>query len=538
MRLRWRGSMRRFGRGLKTVRGALQFAFILLMSGWGLGSVAFMFWMSSSNPQAAALMTDKMRNIGAVGFFMLTTWTMLFSTGDSAIYFTASEVAFLFPAPFHRRQLLTYKLLQGLGGIVILSVMFSLMMARSVGLWSSAFIGIMLTLGFLQLLTMNVAFLRQILEARVNTVLRRVIGYAILALLLTAVSQTVLLAPAATLDAVATALRSTLSGRLLLAPFDTFVQMIIPRDFSAFLTATGLVFSLDVLLLISAYRMDGLSLEAAVAVSEKLTERMKKIQTRGAWQIFGSATSKSAGRRIPRLPFWYGAGPIIWQRMTTNIRTSTKLFAMLGGAVLIAGGFAFSMHRRSPSEPFAAAGAAIGIMNYVSLLVCLSQQNEIERVGYLKSLPLRGTAIVLGELLGFVAILSMVQGSFFLLLCGLLPSISGWLVCAACLTLPLNFMLFAVDKLVFYLFPTRMAKGAPGDFQNSGKQMFFMMMKMLGLFVATLFVGLGAIPGAIMESPVLAVSIAAIVLVAECLGVVPLMAYAFNRFDPSTDTPA
>ena len=196
------------------------------------------------------------------------------------------------------------------------------------------------------------------------------------------------------------------------------------------------------------------------------------------------------------------------------------------------------IQQKTPSQPFLAAGTGIGVMVYVSFLICMSLQNEIERVGYLKSLPIRSVAIVLGELLGFVVLLSVVQGTFFLALCGLLPSLAGWLVCAAVLSLPLNFLLFGIDKLIFYWYPTRLAKGAPGDFQNAGRQMLFVFLKMLLLVGGLALVVVAAIPGAMRQSPLLAAFPAGVVLLAECAGLVPLLTYAFHRFDPSVDTPA
>ena len=177
-------------------------------------------------------------------------------------------------------------------------------------------------------------------------------------------------------------------------------------------------------------------------------------------------------------------------------------------------------------------------MIYLSFLISMSLQNDIERVSYLKSLPLRPMMIVLGELLGFVGLLSAVQGTFFLALCGLLPSVAGWLICAVVLSPPLNFLLFGIDKLVFYLYPTRLAKGAPGDFQNAGRQMLFVFLKMLALGGGLTLVGVTVIPGAMLQSPLLAVIPAIAVLLAECAGLVPLLTYAFDRFDPSVDTPA
>ena len=87
---------------------------------------------------------------------------------------------------------------------------------------------------------------------------------------------------------------------------------------------------------------------------------------------------------------------------------------------------------------------------------------------------------------------------------------------------------------MFYIYPTRLAKGAPGDFQNAGKQMIFMTLKMLMLGLSVAIVGLGSLPGAIgWQSPQIAVIGSAIVLCGECVVLIPLLTIAFNRFDVS-----
>ena len=538
IRMKWRGGFRQMWRSMKTLRGAVQVGFILLMMAYGIGSMYFVGHMSASAPAAASMVIDRIRDVVAFALFAFTTWAMLFSTGEATVYFTASEVAFLFPAPFQRRHLLTYKLLQSLFGVTFLSLMFSLMFARSGIAWLGGFVGTALTLVFIQLLTMNVAFVRLVLEAKFNVLIRRVLGYSVSVWVLIAVTQMVMNAPSGDFAALAISFRSSMAGRWLLAPFDVFARMILASDLASFSISTSLVLVVDASLLAMAYRMDGLSLEAAIAISEKLTARIKLAQTKGAWHMFGSPTSQVARRKIRRLPFWKGIGPIVWQRLTTNLRTSLKLFWLLGAAVVLGGGLAFTIHHKEPGQPLAAAGAGVGVMVYLSFLISMSLQNDIERVGYLKSLPLRPVVIVLGELLGFVGLLSAVQGTFFLALCGLLPSMAGWLIGAAVLSLPLNFMLFAIDKLIFYLYPTRMAKGAPGDFQNAGRQMFFVFLKMLLLFGSLTLVGVAVIPGAMLSSPLLAAIPAVAVLLIECAGLVPLLTYAFHRFDPSVDTPA
>lgn len=541
MWLQWRGGCRQFCRSLRTSRGLFYAGFMLLMLGYFVFSTTVEKKFATVSPQPGLFTEDGLSDLIAFGLCAYATWTVLFSTGESTVYFTASEVAFLFPAPFTRKQLLSYKLLKSFMGIVTTSLLMSLALAARLHMWGAAVFGTMLAFLFLQLLAMNVAFLRQVLQERVSVWLRRVGGYGLSAVLSVAVIQTVQQVPDSSIAAIASAFRQTLAGTWMLAPFQVFARTILATDFTAFLVPASIALTMDAVLLAVVYRLDALSLEAALAVSEKLTARLKRLQTKGVWHLLGSPSSTIVRRRLPHPPFWAGVGPIVWQKMMTTFRTSLTLLWLLAAAVLVAGGLTYGIHQAHQSHPdqFGAPFVGVAVMAYASFLISLTQQNEIERIGFLKSLPIRAVAIVLGELLGFVVLLSFIQAAFFLVLCCVFPSWAMWLAWAAILTLPFNFMLFAIDKLVFYLYPTRMAKGAPGDFQNAGRQMIFMSLKMLIVGLGFALAGGAAIPGAaIYRSPIAALIPASVVLVFECIALVPLLTLVFNRFDPSQDMPA
>ena len=69
--------------------------------------------------------------------------------------------------------------------------------------------------------------------------------------------------------------------------------------------------------------------------------------------------------------------------------------------------------------------------------------------------------------------------------------------------------------------------------------MIFMTLKMAILGFGFALAGGAAIPGAaIFQSPFAALAPASLVLVLECVALVPLLTLAFNRFDPSQDMPA
>lgn len=532
IRLLWRGSARQFRNSLKTARGLIMTGFVVTMIAYGIGSLYFVTHMAGNSAKIGGLLNDVQNDFVTFGLFTFTAGILLFSTGEATIFFTASEAAFLFPAPFTRKQLVAYKLLNSLFGILTVSFFFGCFSTPNLSMLIPRLAGTVMTISFLQLLTMNVAFTRQLVSDKTSVRLRQFLGLVLAVAVAVALFQSSSVVQDLDLLKLSKALQSSLVGRWLLAPFRLFTLMLRAPDWQAFLLYGGCILLIDLALLTLVFRLDALSLESAMATSEKLTARLKMVQSKGVWQALGRANPAVSQRKIQQLPFWGGIGPVVWQKLTTTFRSSNKLVWLLVAAIAGAAAVVYFISR-SKSPPEAAPMIGTIGMAYMSLLICLSIQNDIERVGFLKSLPLSAFAVVLGELLGFVVLLSAIQSLFIGVLSECFPGVAVWLWCAASLTLPLNFLLFGIDKLVFYVYPTRMAKGAPGDFQAAGKQMVFIMMKMLMLGAATLIVGLASLPGALLfHSPVIATASAAIVLVIECVVLVPLLIAAYDRFDP------
>ncbi len=538
MRLQWRGGLRQFRKSVMSTRGIIHLGFVVAMMAYGIASMYFAGKAISLAPQISDSLGQLQNDLPAVALFLFTAYVLLFSTGDATVCFTPGEIAFLFPAPVSRKQLLSYKLLKSLFGVFGFSAMMTLFTSRSIGMALPRMLSIAMTLSFLQLLTMNVAFARQVMQAKIHQSIRIVLGAVIGIGLLLAVAQ--ILATTTTLDLAdyAKAIQRSPVALWLLWPFRIFVQAFNAERLLTYLPSASIVLFIDICLLTLAYRLDALSLEAALASSEKMAARMKNMQAKGVWHTFASADSSIAGRRIPQLPFLAGIGPVVWQQMTTTFRSSSKLLVVIAGAVSIAAWIVYAVsHKGGASSHMNGSIAGVAAMGYMSFLICLTMQNEIERVGFLKSLPIATISIVIGELLGFVVLLSFVQSLFFAGLAWCFPALAIWLLSAIVLLLPVNFVLFAVDKVVFYVYPTRLAKGAPGDFQKSGKQMIFMMMKLLMLGAAISVVAISALPGAlILQSPLVAIASAVIVLVIECSVLALLLVLAFDRFDSGTAT--
>jgi hypothetical protein len=186
----------------------------------------------------------------------------------------------------------------------------------------------------------------------------------------------------------------------------------------------------------------------------------------------------------------------------------------------------------------------LGIMVWLTFL-CSSMfsfdfRGDIDHIEAIKALPLPGWAVAIGQLVAPVVLLT----AFHFLLLGIaavtLHSRTEILLPALVLALPFNTILFEAENLIFLLFPSRPAAVSPGDFQVLGRKFIFLLGRMfivagaciVALIPATLtymFTG-GKLAAAVVVGWIFLAAIAA--------ALIPVIAIAYRRFDPSIDTPA
>jgi hypothetical protein len=113
------------------------------------------------------------------------------------------------------------------------------------------------------------------------------------------------------------------------------------------------------------------------------------------------------------------------------------------------------------------------------------------------------------------------------------------LLAAAAFTVPFNLLLAGIENLLFLMFPLRAAGLIAGDMQLFGRQMVVFFCKFLllitGLSAAAAFGTIGYILGG-KSWPVFG-AFAWVALCGVSIGMIPLLARAYARFDPSVDTP-
>jgi hypothetical protein len=166
-------------------------------------------------------------------------------------------------------------------------------------------------------------------------------------------------------------------------------------------------------------------------------------------------------------------------------------------------------------------------------------RGDLDHFDTLKSLPLPSVALSLGQIAVPAFILTCFHVIILFGVAVASPNQRGMLLVAAWLALPFNALLVASDNLIFLLFPARPAAASPGDFQMMGRQAAQLILKAIVVVIGCLIAFAIAIPVHILTggSLVVLAILAWTILALETAALVPAIAKAFRRFDPSLDMP-
>jgi hypothetical protein len=184
-------------------------------------------------------------------------------------------------------------------------------------------------------------------------------------------------------------------------------------------------------------------------------------------------------------------------------------------------------------------GMLIGVPVFLTPMVLCDFRGDVDRMEVLKSLPIRPTWLAVGQLLAPSLVVVAVQALIAAVGMVILGRFDALLASVPVLALPVNFVIFGIENLLYLLFPMRMVAVSPGDFQTAGRNMlnFFAKFLCLGpIMVFALLVGL--LIGLPTENVAAGLAGAWIVVLGGGIGIVPLVVLAFKRFDVARDTPA
>jgi putative ABC exporter len=537
-----KATLRRTFRGVKTVRGALlllfTFGFLALMI------APQIFAAIAMNAQQRALpFAEKLEPFASLLLLVFALLIVFTSAGEKAIYFSPPEVDFLFPAPFSRRELLIYKLVKSAVGLVMTALFFSIIWGVYFRSWVSSFVGLLLSLAMLQLLGMATAMVGQIVAEAVYSRARKVVLAVVLIALLAGLGQVARHVEAHGVAELVAGLRQSQTLRVLLAPFEVFVRTAFAGPWSLALVGWGAAaLAIDLGLLLLILKLDANYLESAAAISQKVYERIRRAKVGGGVAMPAGAR---AGRfHLPHPPWLGGAGPVAWRQMLLAIRTSRHLLVVCLGIAVVFVVATLSMSP-GPNAPVAriAPGMGIGMTIYLSFIFSMQLpwafRGDIDHIDFLKTLPMHPMILTVGELGGGILLLTLIQLAMFAVFAIAAPAGVAVTLIAAAFALPFNGILFSLGNLLFLIYPVRLASGTSFDFQTVGRTMlFFILQSLLMMILFGIPAALGGLAYLASGYSVLAFALTAwVILVAEVAPIVMLVAWAFQRFDPSTQTP-
>jgi Putative ABC exporter len=541
-RLSQRAAFRRLLRGARTLRGALVLLFLI----GGVG-----FWLV-----CMAIMTVTLRDVpetlkfaGTAAPYLPLLLMALFlqrvlgNGGTLLLHFSPSEVDFLFAAPFHRRELLLYKVVRmGLGLVLVALVVSSTPLLYCFNGWLSMFVGLSLSLIFINLAGLATTLTRLIVAEAAHTRARRVLLFWVTTLVVIALPQTVARARVLHFAELATSFGTTWPGRVMLAPFEVFSHATLAgRWFPDLVGWAGAAVAIDLGLLMLVLKLDADYLEWSAAISDWVYELQQRVRKSGGLTV----RPAWGGFQVRPFPWLGGAGPIAWRQLVLTIRKCagmmwTALFFTI--VVLIWNWLASG---RLPL-PTITPGLVLGIFSYgtylFGTLFPVAFRGDLEQIEVLKTLPVHPMALAAGELSGCSAVMAGFQLAF-LAVYGIIAQSGGWLLLAAAvLAPPIAWHLLASSNLLFLIYPVVSKSASPGDLDLNavGRALFSLFLQVL------ILVPLLGIPAGLSGVVYLAtgfswawmIATAVVALLVEAVPMTMLVAWAFDRFDPSLDTPA
>ncbi len=396
----------------------------------GAGYFYFFFfrgaWRHAGGPGPASAPVDFGLSVGLITIIALMVarlvWAWVFAPGRASLAFSEAEVAFLFPAPVSRRALVHFKLLKSQLRILFSAVLLGALFNRSGGaggtMWTHV-AGWWILFSTLELHGIAAAFTRdRLLDLGLNPARRRaLLGGAVLAAGALAWwwARTHLPAPTVADRANPAAVVAYIDGLLalppvswVLAPFRWLAAPFLAADGSEFLRALG-----PALLVLAAHyfwviRSEVAFEEASLNVARQRAER--------AEARHGDRRNRPARpRRDPFTLAPRGPAPVafLWRNLIAAGPWFHPRTGLLVAGVVLAGTawLAVDPARRPWLRVVITGAPVVGVWALLAGPMFMRREARLlmERLDVVKTLPLRGWQVVLGEMLAPIVLLTAVD---------------------------------------------------------------------------------------------------------------------------------
>jgi ABC-2 type transport system permease protein len=509
-----------------------------------------------------------LEGIGATVLFILTVLAWLIPHQRAALTFSEAEVAFLFPAPISRRDLIHYKLLRSQAAILFTILILTLLSNQLGGrAWIHA-LGWWIAISTLTLHSLGASFARtQLLDRGITNTQRRLV---VLALATAAVAAVLFWARGslpgldlthiddlASLKSWAISVFGAGPAPYVLFPFKILVKPYLAADAPSFAKTIAPALLLMGLHYRWVIRANVAFEEASVDASRKLAERIAAVRS-GNWQAARTKTKpsrppfrlKSTGAPFVAL-FWKN---LISARQAFSARMWITL-AIVVVAIGIGSGGATGKTGLLTVAGAGAAGFAVWMLLIGPQLFRQDLRQDLVNADLLKLYPLKGWEILLGEILAPASVMTLIQWLLLAVSLGFLvaggqtplswPNLFAVALGIALVLPGLNLISIQIPNAAVLLFPAWFQPGKENvqGIEATGQRLILFLGQCL-VFVAALIpagagavliywltmsrfgIGLGFLAGAV---------VAVVILAAEAALTIRLLGSVFERFDLSEE---
>ena len=271
-RLRARSAFRKVKRAVSTPKGAL--LGLIALAIFGLMILPGLIVGRTANPIKFNLWF--LNPAVLFGFWLVIT---LSGRNTAAIAFSLPEVEFLFPGPFTRRQLLTYKLVLSALGPLGTALMMPVFLWSFAIWWPALTAGIWLTFMFIQTSSLLITLVFNWLNERFVGC-KRVAFIAMAMVLAASLLQTGALSGKQAPQERLAAFRSAWAVQAVLAPFEAFNRLTRATTAAQLAVWGGVALAINAVAIVFVLRMDANFLEASLAASQRRYEWIERAKRR------------------------------------------------------------------------------------------------------------------------------------------------------------------------------------------------------------------------------------------------------------------
>jgi len=523
----------------------------LFLAAIWLGNVAVSIVMREATDPS------RFRDLVALGFVAYALWHVVRNAvwrPEAGVHWTSAELEFVGGAPLSQRELLGYRFASIVTAATLKAFLISLLMLPDVHFWPIAFVGMMLALMMLDLIRMSVEITFHGVSARkygwIWASVLTLAGGALISSLVSTVSVTGLMANRAAPVAVtllthcfqaAVALRETLPGRIVEAPFHPFVAVV---------TAKSMLGSVWIWLGVAAAMvcgMVGVVLWLKRIFDQSILDAERRSWKTGDANEDSSRVAREVRQPLPRIPRCGGVFTVAWRQVITVRNHWASLTVAVAPLAILS-----ILPLADIDEPLKCFINVVGGLVFFAFIMLpsvfkLDFRRDLDHMLLLKMLPLSASSVVIGQLLVPVALATIFQITVLVGTALYMP-IPVMTLVGTCLTLlPINMLVFALDNLIFVLYPYRAQQEGLEVFIRAvliltgkgllfaGALIFVITWSSMAQWTGARLNGLG--PGLVAWQTIFAAGIFAICLVSSVV-TTRLLVHAFRRFDPGQDVPA